>query len=135
EHNHDDQRSRLRAKGASASLAEAHSENARAEAGARRERREETQTRTSDVTLRRPVLDTRERNGASVSGVGVGPHVISNVVSALRRCRQPVPARVALLDGRPVRVTTDRRGFAGGAVLQCVGPWRTSGHWWAGGAG
>jgi protein ImuB len=54
-----------------------------------------------------------------------------NVVSALRRCRQPVPARVAVSDGRPVRVTTDRREFAGGAVLHCAGPWRTSGEWWA----
>ena len=50
--------------------------------------------------------------------------------SALRRCRQPVPARVAVADGRPVRVTTDRRGFAGGAVTHCAGPWRTSGDWW-----
>jgi hypothetical protein len=33
-------------------------------------------------------------------------------------------------DGRPVRVTTDRRGFAGGAVITCAGPWRTSGEWW-----
>ena len=32
----------------------------------------------------------------------------------LRRCRHPVPARVAVAGGRPVRVTTDRRGFAGG---------------------
>src|SRR4051812_19560995 len=31
-----------------------------------------------------------------------------DVVSALRRCRQPVPARVAVADGRPVRLTTDR---------------------------
>ena len=54
----------------------------------------------------------------------------SNVVSALRRCRFPVPARVAVVDGRPVRVTTDRRGFAGGAVTRCAGPWRTSGEWW-----
>jgi hypothetical protein len=42
-----------------------------------------------------------------------------------------VPARVAVAGGRPVRVTTDRRGFAGGAVLQCAGPWKTSGNWWA----
>src|SRR5205823_245913 len=55
--------------------------------------------------------------------------------SALRRCREPVPARVAVAGGRPVRVTTDRRGFAGGAVLQSAGPWRTSGAWWAGRAG
>jgi protein ImuB len=53
-----------------------------------------------------------------------------NVVSALRRCRQPVPARVAVADGRPVRVTSDRRGFSGGMVTRCAGPWRTSGEWW-----
>ncbi|HET6956262.1 MAG TPA: hypothetical protein VFI56_06760 [Vicinamibacterales bacterium] len=57
------------------------------------------------------------------------------LVSALRRCRQPVPARVMVADGRPVRVTTDRRGFTGGAVTRCAGPWRTSGNWWAGEAG
>jgi len=60
------------------------------------------------------------------------------VVSAVRRCRQPVPARVAVIDGRPVRVTADRRGFSGGAVTHCAGPWRTSGEWWlerAGGSG
>jgi hypothetical protein len=34
-------------------------------------------------------------------------------------------------DGRPVRVTTDRRGFSGGMVTRCAGPWRTSGEWWA----
>jgi protein ImuB len=52
---------------------------------------------------------------------------------ALRRCRRPVPARVAIdAGGRPARVTTDRRGFAGGSVLACAGPWRTSGNWWAG---
>ena len=29
-----------------------------------------------------------------------------------------------------MRVTTDRRGFAGGAVTRCAGPWRSSGNWW-----
>jgi protein ImuB len=50
----------------------------------------------------------------------------------LRRCRRPVAARVALdrADGRPVRVVTDRRGFAGGAVISAWGPWRTSVEWW-----
>jgi protein ImuB len=51
--------------------------------------------------------------------------------TALRRCRQPVPARVAVEHGAPVRVTTDRRGFAGGTVVQRAGPWRTSGEWWS----
>jgi len=51
--------------------------------------------------------------------------------SALRRCRQPVPARATVgTDGKPVRITTDRRGYTGGAVVQCAGPWRTSGDWW-----
>ena len=58
-----------------------------------------------------------------------------NVVSALRRCRQPIPARAVIEDGRPTRLTTDRRGFAGGRVLTGTGPWRTSGNWWAGRAG
>jgi protein ImuB len=52
------------------------------------------------------------------------------VMSALRRFRRPVPARVVVHDGRPIRVTTDRRGFAGGSVVACAGPWRTSGNWW-----
>jgi hypothetical protein len=55
-----------------------------------------------------------------------------SLVSALRRCRQPVPARAVIEDGRPTRLTTDRRGFAGGRVLAATGPWRTSGDWWAG---
>jgi len=63
------------------------------------------------------------------------PNPESRVVSALRRCRQPVPARVVAVDERPVRVTTDRRGFAGGTVVGCAGPWRTSGQWWSGGSG
>jgi protein ImuB len=53
-----------------------------------------------------------------------------NMVSALRRCRQPVPARVVAEHDRLVRVTTDRRGYAGGSVLHAAGPWRTSGAWW-----
>lgn len=51
--------------------------------------------------------------------------------SAIRRCRQPIPARVAVdAQLRPLRVTSDRRGFAGGAVLSSAGPWRTTGAWW-----
>jgi protein ImuB len=64
------------------------------------------------------------------SGFRLQTSDVQGVASALRRCRQPVPARVALVDGRPIRVTTDRRGFAGGAVVHCSGPWRSSGDWW-----
>jgi hypothetical protein len=50
--------------------------------------------------------------------------------SVLRRFRSPVPAKVVVEHGRPVRVTTDRRGVAGGRVDRCEGPWRSSGDWW-----
>jgi hypothetical protein len=49
---------------------------------------------------------------------------------ALRRFRSPVPARVTVEQGRPVRVVTDRRGLAGGRIDVSAGPWRTSGNWW-----
>ena len=54
----------------------------------------------------------------------------SATVSVLRRFRSPIPARVAMEHGRPVRVTTDRRGFGGGHVERAEGPWRSSGDWW-----
>ena len=61
------------------------------------------------------------------------PDPESRVVVALRRFRVPVPARVRIEDGRPARVTTDRRGLSGGGVEACAGPWRTSGDWWRNG--
>jgi protein ImuB len=33
-------------------------------------------------------------------------------------------------EGRPVRVTTGRRGVGSGSVKVSAGPWRTSGEWW-----
>jgi protein ImuB len=74
------------------------------------------------------------------ASVGVDPLVRADAdrsedapapISALRRYRQPVPARVVVdAAQRPLRLSTDRRGFAGGAVLACAGPWRSSGAWW-----
>jgi protein ImuB len=55
-----------------------------------------------------------------------------SAVVALRRFRVPIVARVQVEDGRPVRVLVDRRGCAGGRVVVCAGPWRTSGEWWTG---
>ena len=72
----------------------------------------------------------------NVSGVdSINPNADLRVPQALRRCRHPVPARVAVVDGEPVRVTTDRHGFVGGQVLTRAGPWRTSGEWWLGKSG
>jgi protein ImuB len=72
----------------------------------------------------------RHHHNHVVSGFSRTRNGSSNVFSALRRCRHPVPARVSVADGRPAAVTTDRRGFAGGRVLAAAGPWRTSGNWW-----
>jgi protein ImuB len=49
---------------------------------------------------------------------------------AMRRFRCPVPARVRVESGIPVRVVIDRRGLSGGTVEKSAGPWRTSGGWW-----
>ena len=62
--------------------------------------------------------------------LGTSYSALRTLATALRRFRLPVPARVQVQDGRPVRVTTDRRGVTGGADLQAAGPWRTSGEWW-----
>jgi len=59
------------------------------------------------------------------------PSEISHLKSAVRRFRFPIPTRVVVAEGRPVRVQTDRQGFTGGAIVEAAGPWRTSGHWWS----
>ena len=51
-------------------------------------------------------------------------------VLAMRRFRFPVPARIRVEGGIPVRVIIDRRGLSGGKVEKYAGPWRTSGGWW-----
>ena len=69
----------------------------------------------------RPALEIRTNVAAAA---GTAPAL------ALRRFRSPVPARVTVEQGRPVRVVTDRRGLVGGRVDVSAGPWRTSGNWW-----
>jgi protein ImuB len=54
----------------------------------------------------------------------------TSLALALRRFRFPIPARVSVERGKPVRVVTDRRGLTGGRVDVSAGPWRTSGNWW-----
>jgi protein ImuB len=52
-------------------------------------------------------------------------------LSCLRRFRIPIAARVVIEHHTPVRVIPSARGLAGGDVIACAGPWRTSGRWWA----
>jgi hypothetical protein len=60
------------------------------------------------------------------------PPVPDSVVPglALRRFRLPVPARVLVRGGCPVRVMTGRGDLGGGRVEAWAGPWRSSGEWW-----
>jgi protein ImuB len=82
----------------------------------------------SRATSDEPRATSHERRATSPESWAPSPEPRTTV---LRRCRQPVPGRVAAdAVGRPVRVTTDRRGFAGGTVVRASGPWRTSGEWW-----
>ncbi len=60
----------------------------------------------------------------------LGASVSPCPVTAVRRFRHPVPIRVRVEQGKPSRVTTDRRGLDGGSIGMCAGPWRSSGAWW-----
>lgn len=75
------------------------------------------------------VPDDRGHAVSAGSGMSAGAAACVPVV-ALRRFRVPVPARVQVEAGRPVRVAAARRGVPGGRVLAWAGPWRTSGGWW-----
>jgi len=76
-----------------------------------------------------------QREAAPLEGpradVPTWPWTPGQGTSALRRFRLPVPIRVRVAEGRPVRVMSDRHGVAGGAIVQAAGPWRASGDWHA----
>ena len=59
------------------------------------------------------------------------PESTTSLRPALRRFRPPVPARVDVEAGRPVRLRASRPGVTGGAIDIAAGPWRSSGEWWA----
>jgi hypothetical protein len=91
-----------------------------------------------------PLLSNTYRPGAFTMAKFDPPRVLTShqsripdhgrkSASVLRRFRSPIPARVTVEQGRPVRVTTDRRGVAGGRVERSEGPWRSSGDWWKNG--
>jgi protein ImuB len=80
--------------------------------------------------------DSRDVHGHEPQRLSVPlwPVVVNSAASAprlaMRRFRFPVPARVRVEGGIPVRVIIDRRGLNGGKVEKYAGPWRTSGGWW-----
>jgi len=88
------------------------------------------------VTSGRQAADSGQRAAGSPSPDSVliaRDSLLSDLASprlALRRFRLPVPARVLVRDGCPVRVTTGRGDLGGGRVEAWAGPWRSSGEWW-----
>jgi protein ImuB len=102
-------------------------------AGVARDRRPAFARLSVDAELRR--VRHSGPSGRDGGEPGSGKHVSPGtgmlaLKCALRRFRMPVPVRVKVEEGRPVRVTTDRHGVTGGAITQSAGPWRTSGSWW-----
>ena len=84
------------------------------------------------------IADQLKKSDSSIGKQSLNPQSaidhqspISHLKSALRRFRFPIPTRVTVNEGRPVRVQTDRQGFTSGAIVQSAGPWRTSGNWWS----
>jgi len=76
---------------------------------------------------------TGQRPEASGQPVGASTQLAPgpwSLASVMRRFRLPVAARIVMAGDRLACVTTDRIGIKGGVVLQCAGPWRSSGHWW-----
>jgi protein ImuB len=59
-----------------------------------------------------------------------GPAEENSPVTALRRFRPPLRAKVTLENGQPARVECARKKDVQGAVLWRAGPWRSSGDWW-----
>jgi protein ImuB len=68
---------------------------------------------------------------ASDRAEGKGQRAKVGSLPCLRRFRLPIAARVVVEHHTPVRVIPSARGLAGGDVIACAGPWRTSGRWWA----
>ena len=72
--------------------------------------------RTFDPKAQRSTSSTRARG-------------TTGLLPALRRFRNPMPARVAVEQDHPVRVSIAQQR-SGGQVVSWAGPWRSSGQWW-----
>ena len=62
--------------------------------------------------------------------LGAGGQPADHPPTVLRRFRLPVPARVDVERGGPVRVVPSSSAIPSGNIVNRAGPWRTSGRWW-----
>ena len=91
------------------------------------------------------LLDTHDDRQVGFSGSQVlgssGPRVREpehlstrapeNLCSVLRRYRLPVPARVVVERGGPIRLVPSSSAIPAGNIVNRAGPWRSSGRWWS----
>ena len=69
--------------------------------------------------------------GTELRNIGTSEPEPRNHATVLRRFRIPIPARVIVERGGPVRVVPSSSAIPAGRVVDRAGPWRTSGRWWA----
>jgi protein ImuB len=87
----------------------------------------ETSSASGGGRASRRSTDVQRRGEATRDEARDGPSPVSTRTLALRIFRPPLPARVWVRDGVPIRVHF--RGMRG-IVIGISGPWRTSGEWW-----
>ena len=85
--------------------------------------------RRSGVGHRGPMSDGDRGSGGTKSPGGEREPEHPRTV--LRRFRLPIPARVIVERGGPVRVVPSSAAIPAGNIVNRAGPWRTSGRWWA----
>jgi protein ImuB len=71
------------------------------------------------------------RGPASDGERGIGGTKSPDLRMVLRRYRLPVPARVVVERGGPVRVIPSSAAIPSGEIVNRAGPWRSSGRWWS----
>ncbi len=76
----------------------------------------------AQTTFAAPSVNLRSGSSTASSGESKG---------VLRRFRLPVPARVVVERGGPVRLMPSSSAIPSGNIVNRAGPWRTSGRWWA----
>jgi protein ImuB len=79
-----------------------------------------------DSPPRRHRVENQEFKKLSVSPCLRG----SDLVTALRRFRPPVPVTVTIHDGKPTHLSCPQRQEIHDEILWMAGPWRSSGDWW-----
>jgi protein ImuB len=72
----------------------------------------------------------KQFSGSSLLSNPTNPAYPTCLKTVLRRFRLPIPARVVVERGGPVRIVPSSSAIPAGNIVTRAGPWRTSGRWW-----